>query len=214
MKGSNILLILVFLVLIALVGYLFWGGGQQKQRTFRDKLVEIDTMQVNAIRITPKGGSELSIWKEAGNWKVKNDTFSGDAEKGKVEQLIGELTFIKPKSLTTKSKSAWVDYEVDEENAMRVIVEQENKKDLELLIGKFTIQQPKTPPVQGANPNQQQPQMKPISYVRIAGENEVYSVDGLLNMSLNRKPGDLTTLPPPPPPDSTNMTTIDTTMTK
>lgn len=215
MKSSNILLILVFLILAALVGYMFWGGGQEKQRTFRNTLIDIDTASINTIRITPKGGSELTVWKEGETWKVKNDTFTGDADIEKVEQLIGELLLIKPKSLTSKSEATWKEYEVDDENAMRVLIEAEGQDKMELLVGKFNIQQPKNPQAAPANPYQQQAQMRPLSYVRIAGEKETYSVDGLLNMSLNRKPSDLIPPPPPPPPsDSLRLEQTDTSLTE
>lgn len=200
MKSSNILLIVILLLLAGIVAYMFMGDSSKNKRTFRSSLVEIDTSKVTIIKLlNPKEGKKMSLEKTDGQWWVKNDTFKELADPSKIAGLLTGILSIKPKSLTSKNKSTWTEYQVDAEQATQLVIEEHGTTSLDLMIGKFDLKQPPVPaaaPQGGQQMPPQQARPMPFSYVRLAEETEVYTVDGMLGMALNRQPTDFL-LPPP-----------------
>ncbi|MDZ7766133.1 MAG: DUF4340 domain-containing protein [Melioribacteraceae bacterium] len=83
--------------------------------------------------------------------------------------MFRQLTEIKPERLAARGESSWAEFEVDS-GASRVEVYEGSSKTLDLVIGKFTFQQPRT--------------MK--SYVRLADDTDVYEVNAFLGMTFNQ----------------------------
>jgi len=164
-------LTLIFSVLAVIVLLIFvFDSGQD--RTFRDKLVEIDTSTVSKIVIYPKSqqGSDVTLFKEEDDWKVKLE--SGKivlVPKTKIDNLIQQLTSLKPIRMTAKSEEKWEELQVDE-SATRVQVYEDSDRTLDLVIGKFSFQQPRSM----------------FTNVRLADETNVYLVEGFLDMTFNQ----------------------------
>ena len=173
-KVSNKSLLVIFGVLIIFaVLYVIVESGQG-ERSFKTDIVHIDTSKVTAISIYPKAANhqEVKLYKEGkDNWKVNLDNNkTASVPETKVKSLLGMLVKIKPTRVAAQDKSKWSEFQVDTAG-IRVKVYEGGDNTLDLIVGKFSFQQPR--------------QMN--TFVRLNGENEVYETQGFLGMALNQK---------------------------
>lgn len=169
---SNTTLWIVFALLLVAVLIIFTTESTKKERSFKKELVEIDTSSVTSLSIYPKSlnGEEVKFLKDSGSWKVINSNSQSYKVPGfKVKNLFDQLLAIKPKRVAAKSKSKWNEYQVDS-SATRVVVNEKGSKVLDLIIGKFAFQQPRSM----------------STFVRLSGDTDVYEVDGFLEMTFNK----------------------------
>lgn len=171
---SNTTLWIVFAVLLIAVVLIFTTESTKKERSFRKELVTIDTSAVTSLSIYPKSknGQEVKLLLDGNTdtWKVSGEnsqTYS--VPKNKIDNLFTQLLAIKPKRVAARSKTKWKEYQVDSA-ATRVVVNEDGSEVLDLIIGKFAFQQPRSM----------------STFVRLNNENEVYEVDGFLDMTFNK----------------------------
>ena len=158
------------LLIIALVIILSDSGGNE--RSFRTELVDIDTSAVSKIVIYPKklNGGEINLFKQDSTWSVDlGDGKTATVPQSKINELTKQLLEVKPERLAGRGEKSWTEFEVDS-SATRVEIYEGSDKTLNLLVGKFAFQQPRT--------------MK--TYVRLANDSDVYEVDGFLSMTFNQ----------------------------
>jgi len=171
-KNSNKNLWIVFAILLIAVVLIFNSESTKKERSFRKNLVSIDTSSVSSFSIFPKSknGLEVKFLKHDEVWKVfdEND-ISYTVPDFKIKNIFGELIKIKPKRVAARSKAKWTEYQVDSA-ATRVVINENGSEVLNLIIGKFAFQQPRSM----------------STFVRIMGESDVYEVDGFLDMTFNK----------------------------
>lgn len=169
MNNKKLLIILVALGLIFLLTQLF---NQKKERSFKSELVRIDTATVTKLILNSQADAhkETILEKKDGQWVAGQGALNVPVIEGGVDGLLKELTAINVKSVATQSKERWKEYEIDDSTGSRVQVFAGNKKLVDFYSGKF-----------GFNPQAN----SMISYIRIAGEPEVYAVDGFQSMSFN-----------------------------
>ncbi len=172
MSNKKLLIVLAILAVIAIIVY--FPSGSKTERSFKTSLVDIDTSAVTEIIISPKSmnGKSYKIFKEGTGWKItlengKTATVPND----KAKRLIEQILTIKPKRLAGRSKAKWSEFEVDS-SATRLVVKEGGSTTLDIMIGKFLFQQPRSV----------------STYVRLSDDNDVYLVDGFLSMSFNQKP--------------------------
>jgi len=172
MSSKKLLIVLAVLAVIAVIVY--FPSGSKTERSFKTSLVDIDTSAVTEIIISPKSmnGKSYKVFKEGNGWKVtlengKTATVPND----KAKRLIEQILTIKPKRLAGRSKAKWSEFEVDS-SATRIVVKEGGSTTLDIMIGKFLFQQPRSV----------------STYVRLSDDNDVYLVDGFLSMSFNQKP--------------------------
>ncbi len=176
MFKSNKTLGIVFVALAVVTALVFLTDTGRKERTFRKELVTIDTAKVSEIIIYPKSqkGKEVRLVKENDVWKVVLDNEKkAPVAKNKVKGIFDQLLSVKPNRLVAREKEKWTAYEVDS-TATRVIVMEDGKKTLDLVIGRFNFKQPRSM----------------STYVRLFNDTDVYEVDGFLSMSFNRSVND------------------------
>ena len=171
-KNSNKNLWIIFAILLIAVILIFTTESTKKERSFKKDLVSVDTSAITSLTIFPKSkpGEEVKLLKNNGTWKVfskngKNFT----VPDFKIKSLFGELIKIKPKRVAARTKAKWAEYEVDS-SATRVVVYESGNEVLNLIIGKFAFQQPRSM----------------STFVRLMNENDVYEVDGFLEMTFNK----------------------------
>lgn len=170
-KINNKVLLIVFVVLAAAYfanKYL----GNSGERNFRETLVEIDTADVNKITITPpkSKGPELTLSKTGTEWNVTNDSLNDEAEISMVRSMLATFTSLKPKRLVASSENKWKEYQVGDSLSTRVKAYSGDKVLADLVVGKFDFQQ----------------QSRTMStFVRLADEKQVYSVDGFLSSTFS-----------------------------
>ncbi len=205
MKISNSFLAILLLALIGFfaANYFF---GKDKKRTFKKDLVSIDSAKVSSIVLYPTAmeGKKLTFEKQDTTWTVaKEDSTAEEANQDLVNYMLGSLMQMKTKRLATTKQEKWEEYQVAEKGGTRVQVMEGSDKTLDLYVGKFSMQQKPQVPGGGQQQNpmqmqQQQQQPNMMTYVRLDGENEVYAVDGMLSMALNRKAEDFVAPEPEP----------------
>lgn len=174
---SNKTLSLVFAGLLIIAILIIIKDSGSGERTFRSELVDIDTSAVTQILIYPKAtnGSEVKLFKDDDNdWKVElaNGNLAS-VPKGKIDNILNQVIQIKPSRLAARGEDKWKEFEVDS-SATRVKFYEDDDKVLDMMIGRFSFQQPRTM----------------NTYVRLTGETEIYEVEGFLSMTFNKKAND------------------------
>ncbi|PKL88149.1 MAG: hypothetical protein CVV23_11720 [Ignavibacteriae bacterium HGW-Ignavibacteriae-2] len=168
---SNKKLAIIFIVLSVAVALIYFSEGAG-ERSFRTELVDIDTSSVSEILINPRGAEEdkIKLTKEGENWKILLP--SGEqvnSPKSKIDNLFKTIVNIKPNRLAARGQEKWQEFEVDSA-ATRVRVFESGKVTLDLMIGRFAFQQPRTM----------------NTYVRLYNDNDVYEVEGFLSAIFNQ----------------------------
>ncbi len=170
--NSNKTLGIILTILLLFVLYFYVGEGGRKERTLRKSLVSMDTTQVTEIFLYPKAqkGKEIKLFKNNNKWQILlSNGKSASVPNEKITALLTTLSKIKPNRLVARKKASWNEYQVGE-NATRVKVMNGSTETLNIIIGKFSFQQPR--------------QMN--SFVRLASDTDVYEVDGFLEMTFNK----------------------------
>lgn len=171
-KVNNKILGIVFGILLLIGAFIFVFDGGKTERTFREVLVDIDTSKVTEILIYPKSQNhkEVRLYKDKDEWRV--DLPSGGNAKvvdQRISSLFSQLLAILPKRLAARDESKWNELQVDSTGS-RVKVIEGSKLSLDLVIGRFSFQQPRTM----------------NTFVRLYNDKDVYEVDGFLDMTFNQ----------------------------
>ena len=173
-KFSNKQLGIVFVVLAVIVVFYWATGIGKNERTFRDELVSIDTSAVTEIILYPRSENyeEVRLFNEEGIWKIHlSPEKIVDVPKSKIRNLLDQLLTIKPKRLAARGSEKWGSFEVDS-TGTRVSVYEDGDLTLDIMIGRFAFQQPRTM----------------NTYVRLINDTDVYEVDGFLSVTFNQGP--------------------------
>lgn len=165
MKGNKITLLLAVLaVLIGVFFVLKFTGGNERSKSFRETLVELDTAKVTKIEIqSPEDTTVLE--RKNGQWTVNGEKPGDDAT---VHGLLNNLGQIEPSRLASRSEEAWKDFQVDEESGTRVVVYESGDKALDIILGRFGVEG----------------QRSFYSYVRLTEESDVYVANNFMKMSI------------------------------
>jgi hypothetical protein len=169
---NNKILGLVFAALLVVAVLLFLFEGGKNERTFRQVLVDIDTTGVTQILIYPKSQEhkEVKLFKEGKNWMVTLP--SGKNAKvpdQKIRDVFEQLESIKPNRLAARDESKWNELQVDS-TGTRVKVYEGSKLALDIVLGRFSFQQPRSM----------------NTFVRLYNDKDVYEVNGFLDMTFNQ----------------------------
>ncbi|MCU0405786.1 MAG: DUF4340 domain-containing protein [Ignavibacteriaceae bacterium] len=171
-KVNNKILGIIFGILVLIGLFLFVFDGGKTERTFREVLVDIDTSKVTEILIYPKSQNhkEVKLYKEKEGWRVILPSgVSSKVLNDRINNLFAQLMAIKPKRLAARDESKWNELQVDSTGS-RVKVFEGSKLALDLVIGRFSFQQPRTM----------------NTFVRLYNDKDVYEVDGFLDMTFNQ----------------------------
>jgi hypothetical protein len=172
----------VLLALVVLVTLIDTKSTINQNRTFNSQLTDFDTVSVSSISIYPKSKNEqIQLIKVDKDWKIAIGNKKYTADENAVKNMLYSLITLKATRVAAKDKKAWGEFEVTDSAATHVQLMTNKKIVADIYIGKFTYKQP-----ENANPYMQQ-RGTMTSYVRVAGKNEVYAVEGILGMSFNRE---------------------------
>ena len=170
MNNKTLTITFGILLVAAVLIFVFQSG--KNERTFRDVLVDIDTTSVTEVLIYPKSQNHLEVrlFKDKDEWRVTLP--SGGTAKvtnQRMSSLFAQLLAIQPKRLAARDESKWSELQVDSTGS-RVKVFQGSDISLDLVIGRFSFQQPRTM----------------NTFVRLYNDKDVYEVDGFLDMTFNQ----------------------------
>lgn len=169
---SNKKLLIVFAVLLLIVVVFFLTDVNKNERTFRGSLVEIDSSEVTSIKIYPKTTNHrlVNLFRKDSLWYV---ALAGQKKavvpNQKITGLIDQLLSIQPKRLAARDESKWSDFQVDS-SGTHVVVYEGSDVALDIVLGKFSFKQPRSM----------------STFVRLSDEDDVYEVDGFLEMTFNQ----------------------------
>ncbi|MDX2195298.1 MAG: DUF4340 domain-containing protein [Cytophagales bacterium] len=153
----------------------------KSEKTLKTDILELDSAKIAGIYIYPKGSltDPLKISWSGGDYKVSKNDKAYDADKKAVQQLLNEILAIKSQGLASKNKAKWRDFDVTDSLGIRVKVLKNDDEVLqEFIVGKFTYEQGNSSNPYGG--------ISGTSYVRLADEDEIYTVKGFLVFSFNR----------------------------
>ncbi len=171
-KINNKALALLFAALLVVVILFVVLDGGKNERTFRQVLVDIDTSAVTEILIYPKSQNhqEVKLFKAEDGWKVTlaSGKTASIADK-RISDLYMQLLAILPKRLAARDEAKWNEFQVDSTGSRVKVIEGSNVT-LDLIIGRFSFQQPRTM----------------NTFVRLYNDTDVYEVDGFLDMTFNQ----------------------------
>ncbi len=173
-KFSNKKLVIVFSILLFVVVLMFVLDSNPNESTFKKDIIDINKDDVTSISIFPKVNNhkEVKLFKEGNDWKVTlNKDKTAIVPKEKIDGLLNVLAQIKPKRVAAKSSSKWKNFQVDS-SGTQVKVFEDGDLSLDIVIGKYVFKQPRAL----------------SSYVRLADEDNVYEVNGILSITFNHKP--------------------------
>ena len=162
---------IIFLVLLVIVAAFIIYDSSHGERSFRSSLISIDTAKVTSISIYPKAinHKEVRLYKEGNYWKVNlADGKTANVPFSKIQDLFVQLLDIKPLNVAAQSVDQWKEFNVDT-SGTRVKVYEGDNNTLDLTIGKFTYQQPRSM----------------FTYVRVGGDDNVYQTIGFLDFVFN-----------------------------
>ncbi len=174
----------IFIVLGILLGVLaaiktkdYFKGD----RSFNKYIVKLDTSMVTEINLRLKNSlDEVILVKEKDLWMINNDGKRVQADNEVINELLSQLTELKPKRVAATTKEKWAEFEVTDSLGTLITVKNAKKEVAKLILGKFSYS-----PGKSQNPYQQ-PNYIMTSYIRKSKENEVFAVDGYLSMMFNR----------------------------
>lgn len=174
-------LVIVFVVLLAVVLIQQQYQAKKGERSFRKELVSVDTADVTAVKIFPPEDKnpDFEIYRKNGNWRIRSEKIDSKADPKAVDAILKQLTEMKPERLAARSKEQWEKYEVMDTASLRVVIEEDGKNVGEVIVGKFSFN-PRKQPQNQQGMSAYQPRGKMTSFVRMAGEQEVYALDGYL----------------------------------
>lgn len=180
-KISTGLLIVILAVLLGLYFIVRFSG--QKERTFREQVLSFDPRAVTGLMINnPATNEPVELKLTGSDWSVISGGKTYRADSTVVKGMIRQLSDMPAKRYAGKGEEAWEKYELKEDMATRVSIFAGAKKISEILIGKFSYSMPRD--------DQQTMAMRSqgdmTTFVRLAGEREVYGVEGFLRMIFNR----------------------------
>lgn len=180
---NNKTLLYVLGTLIILFVAVKWYQRARVERTLKSELIEIDTSKVTEIFLYPacEKGAEIRFFQEGKEWRVKKGQLVAETENNTVKNLLSTLQELKVKNLVSKDKKQWADYQVTDSAGTRVKVLQGKKVVADLYLGRFSYQ-----PASSRYGMYGGGGVTGTTYVRLAGENDVYGVDGFLVFNFNQ----------------------------
>jgi hypothetical protein len=161
-----------FIILLAIAAIVEIVDLKKGDRTFRSDIIEINPDEITEIQLFPKvlNGELIRFYKDNGKWAMESKGKKYNVNESLPGSMISELNEIKPESVAATKKDQWKQFEVTDSLGTRVKLLNNSKVLCDLLVGKFTFDQSR----------------KSTSFVRLAGEKEVYGINGFLALAFNR----------------------------
>lgn len=188
MLGKNRTLLLLVILVAVLALYLILQQTTDRESNFRTSLPAFDTSAIDRVVISPPGaGNPFSLDREAGTWWVDAGDKKYAADPFSVSALLTSLNGTAVRTVVAGTPDKWEPYHVNE--AQATAIDYYNGNDLlsGLMLGRFEYVQP-----ENQMPDQygRRPQGEMLSYLRIADEDPVYVIDGMVALGTGKRTDD------------------------
>lgn len=186
MKKLHFILLAVLVVLVAL----WWVTNdieKQREKTFASGFPDVNTALIDTLRIYARAaqGQEVVLYRRDSVWRVSNGLADAPVHEGRMDILFNELQNLKPTRLSATANDNWMDMDMHDSLATRVIAMGKGGVLLDLLIGKFQYRDADNRTVNRAPPGAGG--KRGITYVRLSGDNKVYSAEGFFGPNFNQQ---------------------------
>ena len=174
-KLGNKSLLLILIVLLAIFATARYFSTKNGENTFKTAIIpHIDSARMNGMVIfqkPTKTGKPLPFifTRKGKDWFVSQGNVTGRAEQRAANYMISQMEQIRPDRLASNDAKDWKQYDVNDSLGTRVVFLYDKDTALDVVVGRFSY-----------IPQQKQA----MSYVRVAGQKEVYAVDGFLSMNI------------------------------
>lgn len=186
-KLNNKTLIFILVALIGVFVVVRILRAPTQQSNMPKELVTLDTAIITKLKLLPKeAGGDITFTRKGNQWALSQNDKPFNMEPGAVKSLLSQLAKLVPQKMVTRKKEKWNDYQVGD-STTRVQAFAEGDLVADLFIGRIGFNQ---------NPAQMQQQQfgsgfgGAFTYVRLADDEAVYTVDGFLESSFNRSLND------------------------
>jgi hypothetical protein len=171
------ILIIVILILGGLLLLSEFTG--KKDRSFASELIAVDTSQVTVLEIDfPKESTSVLLQRNGTIWQVESDGKQYQADQQMIKRLLSAYVLMKPDRVAATNSEKWEAFEVGDSSAVAVTLKAGEKVLGKVYYGKLAFSQPTG---NQQMMRQQQPDVK--TFVRVAGDDRVYAVEGFLKSS-------------------------------
>lgn len=171
MTNATKTLAIIFVVLSVVTAGLKWSSGSKGSAAFTSELVSVDTAKVSKMVISRPTEPKVTLTKKNGAWKVSmgsDASYPADGET--IKRTIQTLNQLSVNAVATRNPDKFARYKVEDSTGTKVSLYGGD----ELLKSIFVGAQNR----QGRSFN---------SYVRLANQNSVYTVEGFLRPRFAKK---------------------------
>jgi hypothetical protein len=165
-KINNWILVIAFvsLALIFVLTRLFRSPALESN--LDTGLLKVDTAAITEIRIQPQKDSmtEIRLVRTGNQWTATRKHIQAAIPIGKIRNLLYVIHGLRPERVVSRKEEKWVDYQVTDSSATKVIIFDRDEPLLDLKIGKVTGND---------------------TYARANDADEVYLLEGELQSSFN-----------------------------
>ncbi len=164
-------LIILFVSLLLVVILVNLADRKKGDRSFKGNLIEYQADQISKILVSPKvmGGEKVEFMKENDQWFVTANQKKFRADQNLIRSMINGINGLTPESVVSGKKDRWKNYEVTDSLGTRVQLYNGNEQEADVVFGKVSYS------AQGGK-----------SYVRLAGDNTIYRINGMQASECNR----------------------------
>lgn len=186
---KNKTLVLILAVLIIFTAIVVFIDTKKGDRSFRSQLIDVDTLKITKIVITPRSNptSDIELIKKDNKWIVSKNNKEFSADYNVIKHILSTFSSMKPLQIAARTKDKWKEFEVTDSTATIVRIYKGKKKVSTLYIGRFNYIQPKNQSPYSYYYGQQGTM---ATYVRESKDPNVYLVEGFLAMTFNRDVND------------------------
>jgi hypothetical protein len=172
-KLNPLILIGLLVVLLIAVVLILQMDARKQKGSFLDELINADSQKTTSIVVVPKGIAEdaITLEKNEDRWVVGSHGKMYQANREHIARIFESLSPMIPEQLVSRSKESWPEYEIEDVSGTRVKIYEGKSLSGDFTYGKLSFQQQM---MQG----QQRPKIS--TFVRLQGQDDVYSVDGFL----------------------------------
>jgi len=183
-KYNNRILGLAFLLLLAIFALSRLTRIRPGRATLMTDVVAIDTSQVNSFTLYPQAeeGQAVTFERTGNGWQVTHLDITVPAAGQAVRNLLAEISSLRADQLVSRDPAKWADFSVNDSLGSRIVIREGGRETLDLMVGRFQYQ----PPPRNNMNMYGQNRVTGKTYIRLSGEDEVYSVDGFFALSVNR----------------------------
>ncbi len=183
-RFNNKALWLVFIILAIVFVVTRFTGIRQGNTTLMTDVVSIDTGKVSSVTLIPlaEAGRQLEFRRSENGWQVTREGITAPAAPRAVGNLLAEIGSLRAEQLVSRDPERWADFSVTDSLGSRIVIHEDNREILDLVVGRFQYQ---PPPRDNMNMYGQN-RVTGKTYIRLNGKEEVYSVDGFFALSVNR----------------------------